>query len=83
MKFTLGLLLGAAAGAAVVHYLNSAEGRALVDKIKGDVDEVSENISNAADTIVSKTKSFMGKTEEEEPAVETIERIVVVGLNEV
>ncbi|MDB5210270.1 MAG: hypothetical protein JWQ30_1097, partial [Sediminibacterium sp.] len=45
MKFTLGLLAGAVIGAAVVHYLHTREGRALVDKIKDDVDEVGEKFT--------------------------------------
>jgi hypothetical protein len=38
MKFTFGLLAGIAVGAALVHYLTSKEGGALIDKIKEDID---------------------------------------------
>jgi gas vesicle protein len=76
MKFTLGLLLGATVGAAVVHYLNTSEGKALVDKVKEDVDDVSCSISGIADDIVSKGKSLLGKTEE--TMDEAVENIVVI-----
>ena len=79
MKFTLGLLIGASVGAAVVHYLNTYEGKALVNKIKNDADEASENLSGMADQLVSKTNSLLGKTQEQ--AVDTVERIVLVGSN--
>jgi gas vesicle protein len=76
MKFTLGLLLGATVGAAVVHYLNTYEGKALVDKVKEDVDDVSGTISGIADDIVSKGKSLLGKAEQ--TVNETVENIVVI-----
>ena len=74
MKFTLGFLLGASVGAAVVHYLNSIEGIALVNKVKEDVSEVSDNLNGLADTIVNTGKSFLGKEKERE----TVERMVLV-----
>lgn len=79
MKFTLGLLLGASVGAAVVHYLNTAEGKALVKKVKTDADEVGDNLTGLADDLVMKTKSLIGHAEE--PSVEQVDRIIVVGLN--
>ena len=74
MKFTLGFLLGASVGAAVVHYLNSKEGIALVNKVKEDVSEVSNNLSGLADDIVNTGKSFIGKEKERE----TVEGILLV-----
>lgn len=79
MKFTLGLVIGASVGAAVVHYLNTLEGKALVNKIKNDADEAGENLSGMADQLVSKTNSILGKSEEQ--AVDTVDRIVLVGSN--
>jgi gas vesicle protein len=65
MKFTLGLVIGASVGAAIVHYLNTPEGKALVNKVKKDADEVSENVTGLAEDIVQKTKSIIGKREDE------------------
>lgn len=79
MKFTLGLLIGASVGAAVVHYLNTAEGKALVNKVKNDADEAGENLYSIADQLASKTKSLLGVAEEK--AVDSVERIVLVGSN--
>jgi|GEM_PF-3340745 len=79
MKFTLGLVLGASVGAAVVYYLNTAEGKALVNRVKNDADEVSENLTGLADDLVSKTKSLIRKAEEQ--PVETMETILIVDLN--
>lgn len=74
MKFTLGFLLGASVGAAVVHYLNSNEGIALVNKVKDDVNEVSDNLTGLADDIVNKGKSILGKEKE----AQTVEGILLV-----
>lgn len=60
MKFTLGVIVGAAAATLVVHYLNTREGKALVDKVKHDADCVSENLTGLADGIVQKGRSFLG-----------------------
>ena len=80
MKFTLGLLLGAAAGAAVVHYLNTTEGKLLVNKVKRDADNISDNISDLADGLVEKGRSLVGGGKdamEDQFADETV--VVVVG----
>jgi len=79
MKFTLGLLLGASVGAAVVHYLNTAEGKVLVKKVKNDADEVIENLTGLAEGLVSKSKSLIGKADQQ--SVETVDTIVIVDLN--
>lgn len=79
MKFTLGLILGASVGAVVVYYLNTAEGKALVNKVKNDADEVSENLTGLADDLVSKTKSLIGKADQQ--SVETVDTILIVDLN--
>ncbi len=74
MKFTLGFLLGASVGAAVVHYLNSNEGIALVNKVKDDVSGVSENLTGLAEGFVNTGKSILGKEKERE----TVEGIFLV-----
>lgn len=76
MKFTLGLLLGAVTAAAVVHYLNTTEGKALINRVKKDADEVGDNLTEFADDLVDKGKSILGKKEDE-----SVETIVVVGLD--
>lgn len=76
MKFTLGLLLGATVGATVVHYLNTSEGKALVNRVKDDADEVSCSISGLTEEIVSKGKSLLGMAEE--PMEDFVENIVVI-----
>lgn len=70
MKFTFGLLAGITIGAAVVHYLSSREGKALVNKIKDDVDEVGEKFSELAEDLVQKGKSLIGNTNQDGPIVE-------------
>ena len=77
MKFTLGLVIGASVGAAVVHYLNTAEGKALVNKVKNDAGEAGENLYGIADQLATKTKSIMGMAEEK--AEDSVDRIVLVG----
>ncbi len=79
MKFTLGFILGASVGAAVVHYLNTSEGKALVNKVKADAEEVSENLTGLADDLAAKTKSLIGKGDEQ--SVETGETILILDLN--
>ncbi len=73
MKFTLGVLLGATVTAIIIHYLNTEEGKALVDKVKKDAEEVSDNLSELAENLVEKGKSIIGKEGSEiETAGETI-----------
>jgi hypothetical protein len=56
-KFTLGLILGVAAGAAIMHYLDTEEGKAFVRKIKGDLSDLEDNLADLKEDIVGKTKS--------------------------
>lgn len=77
MKFTLGLLAGIAAGAAITHYLASKEGAALIGKIKNDIDRVSEKISILAENLVEKGKSIVGSNENQAPLV-VEENIVLI-----
>lgn len=74
MKFTLGLLIGTAATAVVIHYINSFEGRALINRVKNDADELGDNLQALKEGLVEKGKSFLGKCEEAEQA----EIIIVV-----
>jgi hypothetical protein len=64
IKFVAGLLIGAAAGAAIVHYLNTAEGRAFTQKLKEDAAGVEDELAAMADDLVKKGKSFMNDMEE-------------------
>ncbi|NCI45244.1 YtxH domain-containing protein [Sediminibacterium soli] len=78
MKFTLGLLLGAAVGGIIVHYLDSVEGYALRRRISKDVNDLSDSFSEMADTVTEKAKSLIGKKE----AMPEEERIMIVGITE-
>jgi gas vesicle protein len=77
MKFTFGLLAGIAVGAAMAHYLTSKEGSALIDKIKEDIDGVSEKISSLAENIVEKGKSIAGTGPAASPVI-VEENIVLI-----
>jgi hypothetical protein len=59
-KFALGLILGAAAGAAIMHYLDTEEGKAFVKKIKRDLNDLEENLADLKDDLVEKGKSAFG-----------------------
>lgn len=65
MKISLGLLIGAATAAVVVHYLNTPEGKAFVDRIKRDVDDMGENVNGMVDELVTKGKSVFGNVKEQ------------------
>ncbi|NCI47974.1 hypothetical protein [Sediminibacterium soli] len=61
LKFTLGLLAGMAAGAAIMHYLDTEEGKAFIARIKKDLGDIEENLEELAADIIAKGKSFMDK----------------------
>jgi hypothetical protein len=63
IKFTLGLILGVAAGAAIMHYLDTEEGKAFVKKIKGDLGDLEDSLADLKEDIVSKTRSTFGDKE--------------------
>ena len=69
-KFTLGLILGVAAGAAIMHYLDTEEGRAFVGKIKSDLSDLEGNIADLKEDIAGKAKSAFER--EEVPTVNVI-----------
>ena len=54
IKFTLGFLLGATLAATIVHYLGTAEGRALVNRVKDDTASLrgQEADEDTLDTVV-------------------------------
>lgn len=64
LKFTMGLLIGAAAGAAIVHFLNTEEGKAFASKLKKDVIDVEDELADMADDLIRKGRSFMENMEE-------------------
>jgi hypothetical protein len=80
MKFTLGLVLGAAIGGLIVHYLDSAEGGALTRRIRRDANDLSDCLSDMAGTVSDKARSLLGK-KQEAPA-DPEEQIVIVGLSQ-
>jgi gas vesicle protein len=61
MKFLLGLI----AGAAVVHFLSTDQGKEFVEKMKKEADHFGENIGSLADDLLKKGKSFVGGTTEQ------------------
>jgi hypothetical protein len=65
MKISLGLLLGAAVAGVVVHYLNTPEGKAFVDRVKKDADDLGGNLSGTVDDLVNKGKSIFGNAKEQ------------------
>lgn len=69
-KFTLGLILGVAAGAAIMHYLDTEEGKAFVKKIKSDLGDLEDNIADLKEDIAGKAKSAFG--ERGTPSVDSI-----------
>ena len=63
IKFIVGL----AVGAAIVHFLNTQEGRAFMGRIQKDTANARDNVNALADDLVEKGKSLMGIQEEEPP----------------
>ena len=64
MKFTLGFILGAATAAVIVHYLNSEEGEAMVEKLKKDGGDLGNKLAELGKEMISEAKSAVGiKTE--------------------
>lgn len=62
-KFTAGLLIGAVAGAAVMHFLQTEEGKAFARKLKRDVTEVEDELAGMAEDLIQKGKDFMDDIE--------------------
>lgn len=63
-KFIAGLLIGAAATAAIIHFLDTEEGKAFVSKLKKDAARVEEDILAMADDIANNPRDFMNDMEE-------------------
>jgi len=66
IKFIAGLAIGAA----IVHFLNTAEGQALIGRVKKDAARVEEDLTTIKDGLIQKGRSLVGITDE--PVVDTI-----------
>lgn len=70
-KFIAGLLLGAAAGAAVAVFLNSEKGKDMIDDIKDGADKIQDGVhgklnefDTALNELLQKGKSFLEELEQ-------------------
>lgn len=63
-KFVAGLLIGAVAGTALVLFLNSEKGKEFINDLKEGAGNLQSNLSNIADDLLQKGKSFMEETEQ-------------------
>jgi gas vesicle protein len=63
-SFLTGLLLGAAAGAAIVLFLNSEKGKEWVNDIKEGADSMKNDLTAMADGLVEKGKAFVNEFEQ-------------------
>ena len=60
-KFTLGLLVGAAAGIAIANFLQTEEGKNFLRKLKRDAAGVEEDLVNLGDDLIKKGEAFVGE----------------------
>ncbi|MDB5211193.1 MAG: hypothetical protein JWQ30_2020 [Sediminibacterium sp.] len=63
-KFIAGVLLGAVAGTALVLFLNSEKGKELIKDLKEGAGKMQEDLSDLADDVLQKGRSFMDETEQ-------------------
>jgi len=63
-SFLTGLLLGAAAGTAIVLFLNSEKGKAMMKDIKDGADNMQTDLTTMVDGLVEKGKSFVNEFEQ-------------------
>ena len=70
IKFIAGLAIGAA----IVHFLNTEEGQALIGRVKKDAAKVEDDLTTLTDGLIQKGRSLVGITDE--PVVDAI--VVVV-----
>jgi gas vesicle protein len=63
-NFLAGLLLGAAAGTAIVLFLNSEKGKAMMNDIKDGADNMQTDLTAMVDGLVEKGKSFVNEFEQ-------------------
>ncbi len=63
-KFLAGILLGAAAGAAVAIFLNSEKGKEILDDIKDAAGKAGDDIKDAARRFGDEVKSVVEKGKE-------------------
>ncbi len=66
IKFIAGLAIGAA----IVHFLNTEEGQALIGRVKKDAARVENDLTTLTDGLIQKGRSLVGITDE--PVVDTI-----------
>jgi hypothetical protein len=66
IKFIAGLAIGAA----IVHFLNTEEGQALIGRVKKDAAKVEDDLTTLTDGLLQKGRSLVGITDE--PVVDTI-----------
>jgi hypothetical protein len=72
-KFTLSVLLGAAIGGVIAHYLHTSEGRAFVNRVKDDTSDLKQSLTGNKEALADQRESFSPS--------ETVDTIVVVGLD--
>ncbi|HEY4149602.1 MAG TPA: YtxH domain-containing protein [Chitinophagaceae bacterium] len=63
-KFIAGLLVGAAAGAAVVLLLNSDKGKEIIDDLKAAADKAGDELKEAAARVESELSAIVEKGKE-------------------
>jgi hypothetical protein len=61
---TIKFIAGLAIGAAVVHFLNTEEGKALIRRFKKDVESVEDDLTSLSEGLMEKGKSLIGQTKE-------------------
>lgn len=69
IKFVAGILIGAAAGAAIIHFLNTKEGKEIVEDLKKDAAKFEEEFTNLAEDLIQKGKSFVGDLDTGQSAI--------------
>ena len=63
-SFFAGLLLGAAAGTAIVLFLNSEKGKALMKDLKEGADNMQNDVVTMVDELVEKGTAFVNEFEQ-------------------
>ncbi|MBV9988892.1 MAG: YtxH domain-containing protein [Chitinophagaceae bacterium] len=77
-KFTLSVLLGAAIGGVIAHYLHTSEGQDFVNRVKEDANDLSKSLTGRKEPADNQRESFSSLNEGQP---ETVDTIVVVGLD--
>jgi gas vesicle protein len=63
-SFFAGLLLGAAAGTAIVLFLNSEKGKELINDLKEGAGNMKDDLASTVDGLVEKGKAFVNEFEQ-------------------